>query len=160
MNVLDDLAQRLQRVFANRPGEGTDWREPQAMPAALGRVRQAFADRLAERSGPRTNRCLLAFRLAPQEVSFVDLKLTCRAVARPADWQQRRLLDDDQLFSQLLAQVDALRPQVRRYQACHRALLAAWQELSERDNDLPLHGNELRLQTWLKISGSTPTPPI
>jgi len=154
MNALDDLSLRLQRVFTNRPGEAADWREPQAMPGALGRVRQAFADRLAERAGPRTNRSLLAFRMAPQAVGFVDLKLACRALARPADWQQRRLIDDERLFSQLLAKVDALRLQPRRYQACRRALLAAWQELSERQKDTEsvLQDSELRLQIWLETS--------
>ena len=148
MNELDDLAQRLQRVFTNRPGEAADWREPQAMTAALGRIRTAFADRLAERAGPRTNRSLLAFRMAPQKISFVDLKLACRALTRPADWQMRRLIDDDRLFPQLLAQVDALQTQARRYQACRRALQAAWQELTDNATT-PLQTNELRLQQWL-----------
>lgn len=154
MNALDELSLRLQRVFTNRPGEAADWREPLAMPAALGRVRQAFADRQAERAGPRTNRSLLAFRMAPQGVGFVDLKLVCRALARPADWQQRRLIDDERLFAQLLAQVDALRPQPRRYQACRRALLAAWQELTEeqKDHASALQDSELRLQSWIETS--------
>lgn len=147
MSELDDLAERLQRAITHRPPDGTQWREPTAMPAALARVRDAFSDRLQERSGARTNRSLLAFRLAPQTIGDVDLKLVCRALTRPADWEQRRLIDDDGLFAQLLAKVDGLRQRPRHHQACLRALAAACAELSE--NNKTLHGNELRLQSWL-----------
>lgn len=144
MSELDELARQLQRNFANRPGSA-DWQDPLAMQAALGRIRQAFADRLAERAGPRTNRALLAFRMAPQTAPFVDLKLACRAIARAADWEGRRLIDDDRLFTQLLARVDAL--QGHQHQSCLRALQAALAELQ----NAALSANERRLQDWLAI---------
>ncbi|MBS1197829.1 MAG: hypothetical protein H6R18_1614 [Proteobacteria bacterium] len=150
MSELDVLSERLQLAIARRPSEDTYWREPTAMPAALARVRLAFGERLSERSGARTNRCLLAFRMTPQQVNFVDLKLICRAVTRPADWEQRRLIDDDRLFDTLLAKVDALRSQPRRHQACLRALEAASRELME--NAKTLQGNELRLNNWLETA--------
>ncbi len=153
MNDLDQLAEQLRQGFAKRPGEAADWRDPRAMPAALDRLRGAFGERLAERSGPRTNRALLAFRMAPRDVSFVDLKLACRAIARPADWEQRRLIDDDHLFDQLLAGVDALHGQPRHQQACLRALRAALLELQGGDH--PLTGNERHLHDWLSTNWVT-----
>lgn len=150
-NELERLALRLQRAIAQRPTEGTHWREPAAMPAALARVRQSFGERLRERSGSRTNRCLLAFRLHPEKTGYVELKLICRAVARPADWEQRRLLDDERLFRALLAKVEALQAQPRRYLACLRALEAACQELRDEGT---LQGNALHLQDWLKTAAN------
>ncbi len=147
MNELDHLAERLKNVFTRRPDADACRSNSKAMPAVLARVRRSFGDRLSERSGARTNRSLLAFRMHPQQIGYVELKLVCRALARPADWQQRRLIDDDRLFGILLVKVEALRSQPRRHQACLRALEAAGRELM--DNGKTLQGNELHLQNWL-----------
>lgn len=127
MNPLDDLALRLQD-FTRRPGESVHWRDP-AMSEALARIRQSFAERLAERDGPRANRSLLAFRLMPQQIGAADLALVCRNIARPADWEGRCLIDDEHLMLLLLARVSIL-PQTQWLQ-CYRALDAARQELKD-----------------------------
>lgn len=151
MSDLEDLARELHRAFAHPPGVSHDWRDSRAMSEALDRLRAAFGDKLADRAGPRSNRALLAFRLTPETVAFADLKLVCRAIARPADWEQRRLIDDDRLFATLLARVEALRPEPRRHQACLSALRAALTECPERQADTcnDLTGNVRRLVDWL-----------
>lgn len=150
MSALDDLAYRLERGFARRPGEDADWREPQAMVAALSRVRQSLGDRLAERAGPRINRALLAFRMAPQAVGFVDLKLACRGATRAADWEGRRLIDDARLFDLLLERVATLAPDTPRWQRCFGALLAAWLETVVQTENASLPSDaESRLRDWL-----------
>lgn len=136
MNGLEELVERLDRNFSRRPGDGAHWREAMAMGSALAAVRSAFGERLEERRGPLVNRSLLAYRLNPASVSFPDLKRICLGVARPADWEGRRLLDDDRLFARLLEQVATLAGKPTRWQACIRALLVAWLDLQD---DHPTH---------------------
>lgn len=157
MNPLDNLAHQLRRLLVSRPPADACWRDPHSMTAALARIRHRFGDRLHERSGSRTNRCLLAFRLTPDRVPHADLKLICRAIARPADWSQRRLIDDDRLLAALLAQVDALRPHPHRHLACLRALETARREL-QMDRSAPARPNLALLDRWLATNLPDPEP--
>jgi len=153
MNALDELAQRLQD-FARRPGEHLLRSHP-AMSIALTRIRQSFGERIIERAGPGANRSLLAFRLSPQSVSTAELKLICRHIARPADWEQRRLIDDPKLLPNLLARV-ALLPQTQ-WLSCYRGLAAARRELQGTST------GTARLDAWLDDGRSRlatlPNPP-
>lgn len=157
MNPLDHLAHQLRRLLISRPPADACWRDPHSMTAALARVRRTFGSRLHERNGSRTNRCLLAFRLTPGGVCYADLKLICRAIARPADWAQRRLIDDDRLLASLLAQVDTLRPHPHRHHACLHALEAARREL-QLDMAAPASPNIGLLDRWLAANLPEPQP--
>ncbi|MGE5386886.1 MAG: hypothetical protein ACM3SV_13475 [Betaproteobacteria bacterium] len=149
MTELDDLAYRLERGFARRPGDNADWRDPNAMTEALSRLRLAFGDRLAERAGPRVNRSLLAFRMAPQTAGFVDLKLACRGATRAADWEGRRLIDDSRLFDLLLQRVSALEHDHSHWQSCFGGLLAAWLEIRVQSQAARGGEAEQKLEGWL-----------
>lgn len=144
MSELDDLARQL-RDFARRPHEQLLRSDP-AMSEAVSRLRRRYGNQLADTAGPRANRALLAFRLAPQEVSNTDLRLVCRYLARPADWEQRRLIDDLPLVNALLARIDAL-PE-RRWRDCFRALQAAQTEIGKESP------GATKLRAWLAAGGN------
>jgi len=139
MSELDELAQQLSD-FARRPHEQLLRSEP-AMSEAVSRLRRRYGEQLADRAGPRANRALLAFRLAPEKVSNADLRLICRYLARPADWEQRRLIDDLPRLNALLTRVETL-PQ-RRWLDCFRALQTAAAEVE------PALPGAVRLHNWL-----------
>ena len=157
---LAELSRFLQQGFARRPGEDARWQDPeQGMALACERLRQSCGQRLQERAGPRINRALLAFRIAPQQASWRDLRLVCRGINRPADWAQRRLIDDDRLFASLLTRIDTLINQASRWRACVRALLASRSEIDATTAPVACQRLDDWLQTALQHLLSEKTPP-
>lgn len=142
--ALAELAHRLQ-PFARSPGEDARWHDgEQRLASELEGLRQRWSERLAERAGPRIHRALLAFRIAPQAAGWRELRLACRGLARHADWEQRRLIDDERLSATLLHCVDALGTATPRWRGCVRALLAARREI-----DAPPPPACAHLDAWL-----------
>jgi hypothetical protein len=121
---LEALARQLA-CHAAQPSlvEGNGHHTP--LSSQLQRLRLAFGDSGALAASPRSARAQLAFR-SGQPLRFIDLKYLCHAANRPNAWDGRRLLDDPRLLAQLLRQVVAWLPQMRRFRQCYRGLLVAY----------------------------------
>jgi hypothetical protein len=136
---MNDLA-RLRGLLARAllpPAIGTVGRGPTPLSRSLQRLRQACGSHEGERRGPRLARSLLAFRMSGGRVGFVDLKYACFGAALPADWESRRLLDDERLLGKLLVAVMAWSGDARHFALCYRGLFAS-HFLAARDAATPL----------------------
>jgi hypothetical protein len=95
-------------------------------------------------------------------MDFVHLKYACYGLARASDWDSRCLLEDVALTQKLLAQVERLRPDERRFQACCRGLLESWREIAERPAEtlnLPAcQQGKTMLQDFLCANAKEPLP--
>lgn len=126
MNATEALRQQLARALLARPLAALATADPAAL-QSLAAARQRLAPPRGHRALPRIAQGILAFRLLGRQTPYPDLKYACYGIARPTDWEGRRLLDDARLCGELLAAVGALavrRPWV--YAACCRGLAAAW----------------------------------
>jgi hypothetical protein len=139
--ALDDLAQRLAAAFEGRPRQFA-WGAAAIMRQSLETARDLAENRrglsLGQRRAQRIARSVMALRLQGDHMDFVHLKYACYGLARASDWDSRCLLEDVALTQKLLAQVERLRPDERRFQACCRGLLESWRE-AEMLPDQPVY---------------------
>ena len=125
MNPLDALRSRLGQQFAWRAADD-DWAAPQGLARTLAALPQARDRRTDGAPPPRATQALFSFRLNQGPASFLALKQLCACAAKPAGWDNRRLIDDPRLFAALLRQVAALGPDARRFGKCYRLLLGSY----------------------------------
>ena len=133
--ALDDLAQRLAAAFHDRPGQ-LAWGATAIMHQSLEAARDLARHRRGVSREQRIARGIMALRIQGGNPDFVHLKYACYGLAHAADWDSRRLLTDVALVQKLLTQVERLRPDKRRFQACCRGLLQSWREISELPADI------------------------
>jgi hypothetical protein len=127
MSALKTLENRLKQAAAGRPRQ-LAWGDLPAMRKSLEAVRASLGDKRGMTRAQRIAQSVMAFRLHGKEVDFVRLKYVCLGLTHPADWDARRLLDDETLLPALLQQVCSLRFDPRRFSICWRNLMTAFEE--------------------------------
>ncbi|MDR2165082.1 MAG: hypothetical protein LBO79_05540 [Zoogloeaceae bacterium] len=132
MTPLETLKARLEEAMSGRPRQH-GWGDLPALRRSLEATRLAFGDTLGIAREARIVQGVMAFRLQGERVDFVRLKYACLGLARPLDWEARRLLEDERLTRLLLQRVAALRDDPRRFGMCCRNLLTALEQATAEE---------------------------
>ena len=146
---LQELKERLHAALAGRPrlvAQETTEAARQRLIAA----RDALAPPRGHRALPRLAQAVMSFRMQGRNSPWPELKYSCHACARPVDWGGRVLIEEAELFGDLLTAVDAL--EGKAFRACYRGLLIAW--LVDLDDEEALtataRNSKTRLETFLQ----------
>lgn len=143
MKDTEQLRQQLgQRFLARRTGSGrinVNGNDP-ALHQRLSELRQRLSPPRGRHSLPRIAQGVLAFRIQGRATPYPHLKYACYGVARPTDWDNRLIIDDQALLLALLDAVTAL--QAKHHAACHRALHLGWSTAQAESADLSRSARE------------------
>lgn len=143
MKDAEQLRQLLgQRFLTRRTGSasvninGNDT----ALQQRLSELRQRLSPPRGRHSLPRIAQGVLAFRIQGRATPYPHLKYACYGVARPTDWDNRLIIDDQALLLALLDAVVALH--AKHHAACRRALHLGWSAAQAESADLSRSARE------------------
>jgi hypothetical protein len=151
MNALDLLRLKLHQSFSATLHD-TMLGQPELMSKVLQEVCAAFdtsADTTSKRSIGNT---LLSFRASAKLPTFSDLKYACIGISQPVGDDGWRLLEDKDLFTIVLHDVDAQAHNPRRLRKCYQGLLSGYFDYNIFDAAVPEQGrkNWLSLRSFLR----------